>query len=355
MNTENISLLYKSFNKECRVMISDGKDSSIYREAFPRILKVEKISGCNPENVYVDKPTNLPITFEHPDFKHLDENVGFNVDLFVNDKDIDNLKRFPYVACFVVPRQFQFGGDTAHYIPVGFITFDNDIDNIENYITSLPKYENKFFTKTTLLKQGYSKPNFSSDFASDRTLYLDLEQTDESNSSQSNNAQSEFGPNNAGKRVIENLRIEEWNSFADAFSDSVSDNNGERDWLANLKKVKVGIVKNGIVTEVKKTNMVLNKNKNTYYGMNADGFRKLEYDKIAEIAVKDYNSETPVLLESFWIRKHIKNKSIVYDSNNNPNRTLFVEIDPKTHLIIGNVMYLRNGDIINEFGEIIND
>lgn len=350
MNKENASstILYYAFKDSMEMMIVDknsiNQKTKIFRKAVPVILKAD-INSILPYEDEINRSDNGVVV----DYIVYDiNNKKCKLRNFINKDDLYSLKRCPLILTLIVSKSFY--GELSHNAPVGFLTFKE----YRNYtLDSLPSKPSKYILSDNYCEnEGFKKLSHENELSNDRVIV----KLDDSVSDYVR--ETLFGPCDTDKewlnhRLKEHLRhivAYDYDSDYSVDIDELSENLNniqitERDYIANLKKVKLGLIKDNKIINIKKTNVILNKNKNLYYGYDADKVRFLEYMELYNTF--KYQADELVLMESFWVRTKIPGHTYLIDSNGNKQKTVFMKIDPRTHQLVDNILYLRNGDIVD--------
>lgn len=355
MNKENMNLtiLYYSFKNNMKMMIADKNSMKhkykIFREAIPVILKVDINSVLLYEDEINKSENGVNINYIVYD----SSNNKYELNNFMNREDLYNLKNFPLILTLIVVTSFH--GKINYSAPVGFLTFK---DYVDYSIDKLPKTISRYMISDDFgKKEGFKKLSHSHELSNDRViakldnnvseyLYETLFGKDDTN-----NEWLDYSLEMHLRSLIVYDFDSDYSVDVDEISENLSVQVSERNPIANLKKVKLGFFKDDKVINIKRTNVILNKNKDKYYGHDADSVRLLEYQRLSDM-FKNVDCDL-VFMESFWVRTKIPGHTYVTDSDGNKQKTVFMKIDPRTHQLIDNILYLRNGDMIDNCGNIL--
>lgn len=356
-NNLNSMIAYIS-DKDPIVWRDEGNDiyDLVYREAIPGIYRVKSLTLAQKGDRYSDL-YRIVISDRTNDEEE--------ITAYINRDDIYNIQNFPYILTYLTVRYYSNSGLVFYSTPLG-VEVLSDIDETSFTISKFPDvmYKGGWKKRKDLLKDGFMDLQHSQSWSNDRIMIKMLADIpDELH-------YALFGVHKITasedeQKIIDNIRVydidataEDSNDmieFLDAMNKKSSQVKTRKYDDTILKKIKVALLdENYRVICIKKTNMPLCKNKVLYYGNDAGRMRILIYEKIKEICKEQYGVDNICLMEAYWVRRKTS-ANIIIDKDGNKNKTLYMPIDNKTHLNVSQLMFLANGERVNQDGEIEND
>lgn len=331
-------------------------DDLVYREATPGIYRVKSLTLVQKGNRYSDL-YRIVICDR--------DNEEEEITAYINRDEIYDIQNFPYILTYLTVRYYSNSGLVFYSTPLG-VKVLYDIDEANSIISSFPdvRYKSNWKKRKDLVKDGFLDLQHDQSWSNDRIMIKMLADIPDDLYC------GLFGKHKitASKdeqQIIDNVRVYDIDAAAEdsndmiEFLDSISKNSSSNKTRKYddtiLKKIKVALLdENYRVICIKKTNMPLCKNKVLYYGNDAGRMRILIYEKIKEICKEQYGVDNTCLMEAYWVRRKTS-VNIIIDKDGNKNKTLYMPIDNKTHLNVSELMFLANGERVNQDGEIEND